>query len=91
MVEVERIVHVEDKEKVKKLEKRLAKEKAMIKRKVEEEKKRIMEQVNLAEEEKQKLLDEINEKADDQAKAQEKQEKLIKKLKTMEEKVLQGN
>ncbi len=39
IVEVQKIVYVEDKEKMAKLEKRLAKEKLMMQKKVEEEKK----------------------------------------------------
>jgi hypothetical protein len=39
IVEVEKIVYIEDKEKMAKLEKRLAKEKLMITKKMDEEKK----------------------------------------------------
>ena len=91
VVEVEKIVKVEDKEKMKKLEKRLAKEKAYMAKKHDEEKKRILEQANLAEEERQRLLDELEKKNEDAEKNRKKQSKLLNRLKNMEEKVLVGN
>lgn len=90
VVEVERIVYVEDK-KMKQLEAKIEKEKEEIKKKAEEQRQKIMEQKNIAEDEKQKLLDDLKKKEEDQEKAKTKQQKLLKRLKNMEEKVLQGS
>ncbi len=49
-----------------------------------------MSEVNLAEEEKQKLLEDLNAKMEEEEKEKNKQTKLLKRLKNMEEKVLQG-
>jgi kinesin family protein 3/17 len=90
VVEVEKIVHVEDKEKMKKLEKRLAKERQYLQKKHEEEKNKLVGDKNLAEEEKQKLMAELDAKLAEEEKEKAKQQKLLKRLKNMEEKVLQG-
>ena len=59
VVEIETVVLVEDKEKMAKLEKRLAKEKLMIQKKHEEEIKKL-EAANIGEDERQKLIDDLN-------------------------------
>ena len=56
---VERIVHVEDKEKMAEIEERLNEEKKEIARKAQEDSERIQNQANLQKEEKSKILDEI--------------------------------
>lgn len=91
VVEVEKVVHVADPKKMKKLEAKLEKEKLLIKQKAEEQRKLITEQKNIAEEERQKMLDELKKKEEDQEKSKTKQQKLLKRLKNMEEKVLQGS
>lgn len=47
--------------------------------------------VDMVEEEKQRLLDELNVKNEAQQKEKSKQQKLLKKLKNMEEKIVMGN
>lgn len=91
VVEVEKVVHVADKKKMKKLEAKLEKEKQEIKEKAEAERKKIIDQKNIAEDERQKLLDDLKSKAEEQEKAKTKQQKLLKRLKNMEEKVVQGD
>ena len=56
---IERIVHVEDKEKMAEIEERLNEEKKEIARKAQEDSERIQNQANLQKEEKSKILDEI--------------------------------
>lgn len=53
---VEKIVHVEDKEKMREFEEKLEREKEEIRRKAEMEKQQIENQANLKQEEKEKLL-----------------------------------
>lgn len=91
VVEVETIVYEADKKQMKKLESKLEKEKQEIKLKAEEQRKKIIEQKNLADDEREKLLNDLKKKEEDQEKAKTKQQKLLKRLKNMEEKVLQGN
>jgi kinesin family protein 3/17 len=91
VVEVEKIVYEEDKKQMKKLEEKLEREKQIIKQKAEEQRKKIIEQKNLAEDERQQLLDDLKKKEEDQEKAKTKQQKLLKRLKNMEEKVLMGD
>ena len=91
VVEVEKVVYEADKKQMKKLEKKLEKEKLDIKKKADEKRKKIIEQKNIAEDERQKLLDDLKKKEQDQEKSKTKQQKLLKRLKNMEEKVLQGN
>lgn len=71
VVEVEKIVYVEDKEKMAKLEKRLAKEKLMFQKKHEEELKKL-EAANIAEEERQKLIDDLNNQQEEKEKVRKK-------------------
>ncbi|CAI2386785.1 unnamed protein product [Moneuplotes crassus] len=91
VVEVEKVVYEADKKQMAKLEKKIEKEKALIKAKADEQRKKIIEQKNIAEEERQKLLDDLKKKEQDQEKSKTKQQKLLKRLKNMEEKVLIGN
>eukprot|EP00361_Fabrea_salina_P000441 CAMPEP_0202432614 /NCGR_PEP_ID=MMETSP1345-20130828/9942_1 /ASSEMBLY_ACC=CAM_ASM_000843 /TAXON_ID=342563 /ORGANISM="Fabrea Fabrea salina" /LENGTH=644 /DNA_ID=CAMNT_0049044703 /DNA_START=293 /DNA_END=2230 /DNA_ORIENTATION=- len=88
---VEKVVPVEDKEKIKEIEEKLAKEKEGILSEVEERKKEIEAQKNLAEDEKRRLIEELQKNVEEQNKAKENQSKLVKKLKAMEEKLVQGS
>jgi hypothetical protein len=87
---VEKIVKVEDEERIKKMEEELEKERKELQKRAEDERKRIEEQKNLAECEKTKLLKDLQEKEEREREAMEKQTTLIKKLKKMEDKLLQG-
>ena len=91
VVEVEKVVYEADKKQMKRLEKKLEKEKLLIKTKAEEQRQKIIEQKNIAEDERQELLEALKKKEQDQEKSKSKQMKLLKRLKNMEEKVLQGN
>lgn len=91
VVVVEKVVYEADKKQMKKLEKKIEKEKLQIKAKAEEQRKKIIEQKNIAEGERQQLLDNLKKKEQEQEKAKTKQQKLLKRLKNMEEKVLQGD
>ena len=84
-------IFVEDKEKMREFEERLALEKEEIRRKAEEEKSMIENQANLKEEEKKHLLEELAKKEDEKEKAKTKQQKLVKKLQKMKEKMLVGS
>ena len=88
---VEKIVHVEDKEKMREFEEKLEREKEEIKRKADEEKSRIENQANLQKEEKERLLEEIRKKEEAEEKAKTKQQKLLSRLKKMEEKMVVGS
>lgn len=88
---VERVVHVEDKEKMKKFEEKLEREKDEIRLKAAEEKRQIENQANLQKEEKDKLLEEIRRREEAEEKAKTKQQKLISRLKKMEEKMVVGS
>ena len=88
---VEKIVHVEDKEKMREFEDRLEKEKKQIRQKAIDEKKQIENQVNLEAEEKKKLIEDIRKKEEAEEKAKTKQQKLVNRLKKMEEKMVVGS
>ena len=88
---VEKIVHVEDKEQMKEFEEKLELEKEAIRKKAEEETKKIENQANLEKEEKQKLLEEIRKREENEEKAKTKQQKLVNRLKKMEEKMVVGS
>lgn len=87
---ITKVERVEDKEKLREFERRLAQEKEDIKNKALEEKSAIENQKNLKEEEKKLLIDELRKKEKQQEKARTKQQKMIKKLEKMEEKMLVG-
>jgi len=77
----EKIVKVDDEQRIREMEERLVQEKEEIRRKSEEERKKIEAQKNLAEEEKLKLLEGLKKKEEAQKAAKENQEKMVKKLK----------
>ena len=89
--EVEKIIPIEDKAKIKAMEDQIEREKEEIKEWAEEERKRIEREKSLAEEEKQKIYEELQKQEQEKRKAKENQQKLIKKLKAMEDKLIQGS
>ena len=88
---VEKIVQIEDKEKMKEFEDKLEQEKKDIKEAAQQEKLNIENQANLKQEEKKKLLEEIRKREEAEEKAKTKQQKLISRLKKMEEKMVVGS
>jgi len=88
---IEKIVHVEDKEQMREFEEKLEREKGEIRRKADEEKMKIESQANLEKEEKTVLLAEIRKREEAEEKAKTKQQKLISRLKKMEEKMVVGS
>ena len=87
---VEKIVHIDNSDKMKMMEKEIVKEKAEIKKKFDKEKNKIMQQTEMNQEEKKKLMDELMKKEEGQQKEKAKKSKLLKKIKGMEEKLLHG-
>lgn len=87
---VEKIVHIDNSDKMKMMEKEIEKEKAEIKKKFDKEKNKIMQQTEMNQEEKKKLMDELMKKEEGQQKEKAKKSKLLKKIKGMEEKLLHG-
>lgn len=88
VVEVEKYIYVEDKERMRKMEEQLEAEKMQIMKKFAKERQIIDAKVEIAEEDRKKLLEELEQK---QAAAQadkSTQQKLLKKIKNMEEKLL---
>ena len=88
---VEKIVHIDNSEKMKKMEEQLEKEKREIKKSFEREKQKIMQQTEMNGEEKQKLMEELNKREEAEQKEKSKKAKLLKKIKGMEEKLLRGS
>ena len=82
---------VMDHEKMREFEERLAAEKEEIKQKAEQERLAIENQAHLKEEEKKKLLEELRSQEEAKEKAKTKQQKLVKKLQKMKEKMLVGS
>ena len=91
IVEVEKVIQVVDKEKIDQMEKKLLQEKEEIENMTKKKKKEIEAQKNIAEDEKLRLLEELQKTTEDQQLAKEKQSKLVKQLKHMEEKLVQGS
>ena len=91
IIEVEKVVHVENKERMRAMEEQLENEKLDIKKKFEKERIKIAQQAEMAEEEKQAILSELKAKEEKAHKEKSKQQKLLKKIKNMEEKLLHGN
>lgn len=88
---VEKIVKIEDEERIRKMQEELDKEKGDLLKWADDERKKIEAQKNLAEDEKLRLLKELKEKEETERKAMEDQGNILKKLKKMEDKLLQGN
>lgn len=91
IVEVEKVIQVENKEKIAEMEKKLLQEKEEIEIMAQKKKKAIEAQKNLAEDEKKRLLDELQKNNEEQQLEKEKQSKLVKQLRHMEEKLVQGS
>lgn len=77
IIEVEKLIQVEDKEKMREFEEKIQREKEDIKKRTEEEKQRIVQEKNLKQEEKQQLLDELKKREEEQEKTKNKQQKLV--------------
>jgi len=88
---VEKTVYVEDYEKIKQLEEQLEKEKLELERSAEEEIRKVEAQKELADNEKQQLIEALKQQQSKQRRAKEKQQRLLKKLKGMEERLVMGN
>lgn len=88
---VEKIVHVDNSEKMKKMEEELEREKREITKKFEKEKQKILQQNEMDGEEKKRLMDELIKKEEAQQQEKTKKAKLLKKIKGMEEKLLRGS
>jgi len=82
---------VEDHEKMREFEERLAREKEEIRMKADSEREAIQNQAHLKEEEKLQLIEEIKKQEEHKEKAKIKQQKLVKKLQKMKEKMLVGS
>ena len=80
----------ESKKKIQELEGKFKAEKDAILKKNEEEKKKIEESKNLVEAEKYKLLEELKKKQEEQEKRNQAREKLVNKLKMLEDKIVPG-
>jgi kinesin family protein 3/17 len=91
VIEVEKLVHVENKERMAQMEEQLEREKLDIKKKFEKQRLKIQAQAEMAEEEKRQLLEELKTKEEKANKEKSKQQKLLKKIKNMEEKLLHGS
>ena len=89
---VEKVIEkkVDDTAKIKELESKLEKDKEEIKKLADAERQKVVKAKNLAEEEKSKLLNNLKSKEEEQRKAKEEQQGLLKKLKGYEEKLLVG-
>ena len=80
----------ESKKKIQEVERKFKAEKDAILKKNEEEKKKIEESKNLVEAEKYKLLEELKKKQEEQEKRNQAREKLVNKLKMLEDKIVPG-
>ena len=87
----DQFIHVENKEKMKEMEENLEQEKRKMMKDFEKQKALIGAKVDMVEEDKAKLIHELNSKNEAQQKEKSKQQKLLKKLKNMEEKIVMGN
>mmetsp|Transcript_27304 Transcript_27304/g.49100 ORF Transcript_27304/g.49100 Transcript_27304/m.49100 type:complete len:735 (-) Transcript_27304:187-2391(-) len=88
---VERKVFVQDEEMVRAMEAKIEAEKREIQQKAEIEFKRISEAASIAEDEKQKLLSQLQERTEEEQKGKDNQKQLLRKLKTMENKLVKGH
>ena len=76
---------------MKNFEHKLGQEKDELRKRAERERQEIENQANLKQEEKKRLLDELRAREEEEEKAKTKQQKMLKKLKKMEEKIMCGN
>ncbi|KAL4488914.1 hypothetical protein ABPG72_005701 [Tetrahymena utriculariae] len=91
VIQVEKVITINDDEKVKLLQQKLEQEKSEVEKKYQSEVKKIEEDKKLQEKEKQQLLQQLMDKEEREQKQREQQEKLLKKLQKMQEKVIQGD
>lgn len=91
VVEVEKYIYVEDKARMKQMEEELEGQKKTIMKQFAKERAVIEAKVEIAEEDRKKLLEELEQKQVHAQEEKTKQMKLLKKIKNMEEKLLQGN
>ena len=89
-LETDNTITSESKKKIQELEGKFKAEKDAILKKNEEEKKKIEESKNLVEAEKYKLLEELKKKQEEQEKRNQAREKLVNKLKMLEDKIVPG-
>ncbi|CAD8136873.1 unnamed protein product [Paramecium octaurelia] len=88
---VQKVVKVKNVDKIKEAENIIEREKEELKKKIEEERRKIDQQKNLGEEEKMKLLKQLQEKEEQANNARETQQKLIKTIQKMEQKLVNGH
>ena len=80
IIEVEKIVKIDDEEKMKEIEEKMQQERKAMEQDFEKERAQILAQHNIAENEKQTLLSEINEKEEKQNRLMKNQKKMFKKI-----------
>ncbi|CAD8056087.1 unnamed protein product [Paramecium sonneborni] len=88
---VQKVVKVKNVDKIKEAENIIEREKEELRKKIEEERRKIDQQKNLGEEEKMKLLKQLQEKEEQANNARETQQKLIKTIQKMEQKLVIGH
>lgn len=87
---VEKVVYVNNKEKMAEMEKEIEKEISQMKVSFDRQKELIRQQKEIDEHEKKRLMEELEKKEKAQNKEKSKKQKLLKKIKGMEEKLLTG-
>ena len=88
---IEKIVHVEDKQKMEDFQQKLEIQKQEMRKKAQDEKEQIEKQANMKKEDKARLLEEIRKREEAEDKSKTKQQKLLNRLKKMEEKMVVGS
>ena len=88
---VEKIVIVDDSEKINELQEKISREKEAIRQRAEEERLKIERQKNLAIERREQLLAALKEKEEAEQRSRKAQENLLLRLKNMEEKLIIGD
>lgn len=88
VVEVEKYIYVENKDRMKQMEDQLETEKKQIMKNFAKERTIIDAKVELAEEDRKRLLEELEHKQTHAQEEKSKQQKMLRKIKNMEEKLL---
>ena len=88
---VEKVIKVEDSDKIREFEEKLEREKEEIRLRAQQEMRQIEAAKHMAEAEKTQLIENIQKKEEENRRAKEHQQKLLKKLKNMEEKLVTGS
>lgn len=91
IVEIEKVVRIEDPEKIQQMEAKIQREKEEIRLQAESRKCEIEQQMNLAEDQKRALLEELHRHTEETQKAKDQQSQVLKQLKNMEDKMVQGH